>query len=330
MRIGSGLLSYEWIEDWATPPDTESGRAGWAHGGIAVTGVDEVIAFHPGEPVVLVFDLDGNLKRTWEAPVTDAHGMSIVHEGGEEFLWVADNGVKKKRQAGYEYPQGNRRGQVVKLALDGRTMLHIQVPGLDLYREGSFSPTGVAVYLESRGGNGDIWFADGYGERYVHRYDRAGTYVASLNGEGGAGPFNSPHGVWIDTRKNEPELYVADRPIQVYDIEGNFKRAFGTEFLTSPRCFATDGELLFVPELRARIAVFDDRDGFVGYLGENEEVCEIEGWPNSLDQRARPIRSTLLEAGKFNSPHGIAVDRQGNLYVTEWLIGGRFTKLARY
>jgi hypothetical protein len=36
-----------------------------------------------------------------------------------------------------------------------------------------------------------------------------------------------------------------------------------------------------------------------------------------------------LEAGKFNSPHGMAIDGEGNLYVAEWLIGGRFTKLAK-
>jgi hypothetical protein len=36
-----------------------------------------------------------------------------------------------------------------------------------------------------------------------------------------------------------------------------------------------------------------------------------------------------LEAGKFNSPHGMAIDGKGNLYVAEWLIGGRFTKLAK-
>ena len=41
------------------------------------------------------------------------------------------------------------------------------------------------------------------------------------------------------------------------------------------------------------------------------------------------IPTSLLEAGKFNSPHGLAVDANGNLYVAEWLIGGRVTKLNR-
>jgi hypothetical protein len=31
----------------------------------------------------------------------------------------------------------------------------------------------------------------------------------------------------------------------------------------------------------------------------------------------------------LNSPHTLAVDSDGNVYVAEWLIGGRVTKLAR-
>jgi hypothetical protein len=41
------------------------------------------------------------------------------------------------------------------------------------------------------------------------------------------------------------------------------------------------------------------------------------------------MRTRLLEMGKFNSPHGMAVDGAGNLDVEEWLIGGRFVKLAK-
>jgi hypothetical protein len=41
------------------------------------------------------------------------------------------------------------------------------------------------------------------------------------------------------------------------------------------------------------------------------------------------VRPTDLDPGKFNSPHGVAADEHGNLFVVEWLIGGRYTKLAK-
>ena len=45
---------------------------------------------------------------------------------------------------------------------------------------------------------GDMWIADGYGEQYVHRYNKSGDYISSINGEEGqAGPFGGPHALWI-------------------------------------------------------------------------------------------------------------------------------------
>jgi hypothetical protein len=34
-----------------------------------------------------------------------------------------------------------------------------------------------------------------------------------------------------------------------------------------------------------------------------------------------------LDQGHFNSPHSLAVDAKGRLYVSEWLIGGCYTAL---
>ena len=46
-------------------------------------------------------------------------------------------------------------------------------------------------------------------------------------------------------------------------------------------------------------------------------------------ERGGPRRVSALEEGRFNSPHGVAVDPGGSIYVAEWLIGGRYVKLAR-
>ena len=37
MRVGAGEHTYEWIDAWASIPDTASAKGGWAHPGIAVT-----------------------------------------------------------------------------------------------------------------------------------------------------------------------------------------------------------------------------------------------------------------------------------------------------
>jgi DNA-binding beta-propeller fold protein YncE len=259
--------------------------------------------------------------------------MTLAKDGDQEVLWVADNG--RKRQAGleYGYPDDTVRGQALKMDLHGNVLMSIQRPDLEVYREGVYSPTFIVVNEERLGGNGDVWVADGYGESYVHRYDKSGNYISSINGEEGqAGRFNCPHAIFVDHRHGGSELYVADRAngrVQVYDMEGGFLRSFGSDFLTTPSGFVTHGDLLVIAELRARLTVCDINDQLVCYLGDNEQVCSVEGWPNNQDEVGRIVPTSLLEPGKFNSPHGMAVDADGNLYVAEWLIGGRFTRLAK-
>lgn len=332
IAIGSGQQTYQWIENWAQIPDSDGARSGWAHPGMAVTDADEIITCHPGEPTLMVFDRDGHLLRTIPTGLVEGHGITFAKEGDTPYLWIADPGSKRRQQAAYgrEPAVG---GGVVKMTLPGEVVLALERPDLPIYREGAYSPTSVTVNEVRHGGNGDVWVADGYGQSHVHRFNAAGEYLGSINGsEGAAGAFACPHGVWIDTRKAEPELYVADRTnhrVQVYDAEGQWKRAFGADFLVSPSGFAPQGDLLVVGELHARLAVLDAEDRLVCYLGRNDAVSQMEGWPNMLDAQGVPTRTDRLEPGKFNSPHGIGVDSDGNIYVAEWLIGGRYTKLAK-
>ena len=91
----------------------------------------------------------------------------------------------------------------------------------------------------------------------------------------------------------------------------------------------THGDLMVIAELRARLAVTNMNDELLTYVGQNEQVCDVEGWPNNTNDEGQTVATSLLETGKFNSPHGLAVDAKGNLFVAEWLIGGRVIKLNR-
>jgi sugar lactone lactonase YvrE len=310
MRISGARTSYDWIDGWGKVPDTESARAGFAHTGVVVTGDGRIATFHPGDPSVLIFDRDGSLLQSWDSGIDNAHGIAIVRENGSEHLWLA----------------GNTTGRVLKFTLDGDLLLELDPPDIDAYKDAEYKPTSVAVNEERHGGNGDVWVADGYGGFLIHRYTRDGEYLSTLNGEeGDAGRFNQPHGIWIDRRKSEPEIYVADRAnkrVQVYDLDGAFKRVFGSEYMIAPSGFVTHEDLMFVVEHRgSRLTVLDIDDSLVSFLGENKGISQTEGWPN--------IPREQHVEGKFNSPHGMAADADGNLYVAEWLIGGRMIKLRK-
>ncbi len=330
--VGEGPQSYSWIDGWAQAPQPDSAAGGWAHPGAAVTRAGEIVTVHPAEPLVLFFTPDGRLVRSWRVDVTEAHGITSVGESAGERLWIADSGGKRQPGPGYPAQSAPNGGQVLELALDGRVMRRLDRPDHPAYREGRYSPTSVAVDEERLGGSGDIWVADGYGQSLVHRFRKDGTYVSSISGEeGAAGVFKTPHAVIVDRRKAEPELYVADRAnkrIQVYDLDGHFKRLVGADTLTSPSALALAGDVLVVAELRARLVLFDAEDRLLCTLGANEAACDEPGWPNRKDATGEPIRPPDLRPGLFNSPHGVAADAHGAIYVAEWLIGGRYTKLV--
>jgi hypothetical protein len=290
-------------------PIPRRGKANARTHGVAVTSGGNVIVFRQADPAVLVFDAQGVLLDTWGDRFLGAHGLTLVEEGGDETLWLTDQDS----------------GEVVKTTLGGETLLQLEAPPGSDYEGGDYAPTWVAVFEERWGGNGDVWVADGYGMNRVHRYDRAGRYLSSIDGEEGtAGAFDCPHGLWFDTRNDEPELYIADRGnrrLQVYDPTGKFKRSAGEGVLDCPCAGATYGDELYIPELCARIAVLDADDQLVRYIGRNESVCERPAWPD--------LPAGDLEAGAFNSPHSLSIDAEGSLYVVEWLIGGRITKLER-
>lgn len=59
MRVGSGKVIYQWIDNWAKIPATEDAKAAWAHPGIVATEAGEIITAHQDGSSLLLFDRQG-------------------------------------------------------------------------------------------------------------------------------------------------------------------------------------------------------------------------------------------------------------------------------
>jgi len=191
----------------------------------------------------------------------------------------------------------------------------------------------VPTWAAPNPANGDIWVTDGYGSSHIHRYSKAGRYLDTINGEEGAGQFRCPHGIAFGPDGN---LWIADRAnarIALYDAEGNYLR-HRDGVCHSPCGFGFLGDHVLVPELFTGVKILDHNLNLIDELAGNPQVRDDDldhftwppnptpGWPNwQGTDKVRP--------GFLNSPHGACFGPQGDIFVAEWIVGGRITRLTR-
>jgi len=153
-----------------------------------------------------------------------------------------------------------------------------------------------------------------------------GKWLKSFGGAGkGEGTFNTPHGLWIDDRNlAAPKLVVTDRAhntLQIFDLEGKYEKTIAGFGL--PANIDRQGDLLLVPELKARVSILDKDYKTVSQLGSDVERITADN-KNTI----RQDESKWLD-GKFVHPHDACFDLTGNIYVAEWVKTGRITKLVK-
>jgi hypothetical protein len=180
--------------------------------------------------------------------------------------------------------------------------------------EGEWNPTNVCFAPD-----GDVFVGDGYGKSFVHRFGADGAWKATLTTPGSAaGETSCPHGLWVDARKGEPTLLVADRGnhrLQRFTLDGKHL-GFETEGMRQPCHLKTRGDLLLVPDL-ASVVTLCGQDGTpVAQLGD--------GHPTTLRGKPR----TEYVPGKFIHPHGAIFLADGSILVAEWVPDGRITRLV--
>jgi len=250
---------------------------------------------------VLLFDLDGNLVRSFGAGlIAWPHDVYVDHEDN---VWVAD-------AVGYApVPEG--WGHVVlKFSPEGELLMTLGQRGVagdgpDTFRK----PTAVVVAPE-----GDIFVADGHGSaagqpvnNRIVRFSASGEYKLEF-GVGGtaAGQINEPHALAMDS---QGRLFVADRGnsrILIFDQDGNHLATW-TQFGRPSGLYIDRDDVLYVAdsESNTRRNPGWARGIRIGRVADGVVTAFI------LDPEPDPDNSGT------SGPEGVAVDMNGNVYGAE-------------
>ena len=300
--VGQGERSFEWVRGWGG--EVAGGGLGSTHGCVLVDRAGRILANTDTEQAVVVFSPAGERESAWGKDLAGGlHGMALVEEGGEEFLYLAHIG----------------RHQVLKATLEGEILWSVGWPEESkLYAsESEYLPTSVAVRPD-----GGFYVADGYGKSWIHQYDAERRYVRSFGGPGSEpGKLSTPHGIFLDQRGSEPVLLVADREngrLQSFDLDGKFLAVVASD-LKRPCHVHRRGRELVVPELAGGVVLLGEKNEFLARLGENADPTKRANHGVPPEQWAD---------GQFLSPHCAAFGPGGEVYVLDWNASGRLSKLA--
>lgn len=305
-RTGNGEWIYEVLSGWGELP---KGIAfGGTHGGIACDNAGHVYVCTQSATGVIVYDSSGKFIQSIAHDFPEIH--SIVHsaEGDNEYFYCTV-------LAGT--PRDNCL--LIKMTTDGRVVQRITAP-----QEAGFqAPDEWRLTAAVVDQQGSIYAANGYGDSRMFKFDKSGNYVKSFSRLGAAdGECNCCHGLAIDIRYDQPLLLVCDREnlrLSHFDLDGRFVGHIANQ-LRRPCQVSFWGDYIVVSELLGRATILDRNNTPISFLGDNPQRAQ---WANyDLDPESIPINM-------FSAPHGCYIDKESNIYISDWNRSGRVTKLVR-
>jgi len=255
----------------------------------AVNSRDEVHIFSRGDHPLTIWDRDGNFISSWGERTFSANPHGIYIAPNDN-VWLVDRDF----HIATEYsPDGKPL----------RTLGEKLAPS-PAYIGGPFNmPSGLAVAP-----NGEIFVSDGYGGHRVHKFSASGELLKSWGKQGtGPGEFALLHNVWVDSRSR---VFICDREnnrLQIFDDQGGFLEEW------------TD---LWMP---GDLWIRDE----VVYVVEQGGSSGVSVWTLDGELITRWRGNEGAGKGMLLGGHGICVDSEGSIYVTEIGEGQRVSKFAR-
>jgi sugar lactone lactonase YvrE len=299
---------YSTVEDWGTLPDgrewgstsavypTNDGKHIW----VAERCGANVCVGSDADPVLL-FDLDGNLVRSFGAGlIAWPHGIFV---DSEDNVWIAD-------AVGYA-PVPDGWGHVVyKFSPDGELLMTIGRKGEGgSGNETLRKPCDVLVAP-----NGNIFIADGHGSgpgepvnNRIVKYSSNGTYLMEFGIPGSDhGELNEPHALAMDS---QGRLFIGDRAnsrIQIFDQEGEHVDTW-YQFGRPSGLFIDKNDILYSAdsESNARRNKGFKRGIRIG--------SAIDGFVTAFIPDPEPDQDN----SGTSAAEGVAVDAMGNVYGAE-------------
>jgi DNA-binding beta-propeller fold protein YncE len=225
------------------------------------------------------YDASGKVAITFGAKMfVRPHGVTVDNDGN---VWVTDGvGIA---------PKDGKPGKgqtVMKFSPEGKVLMTLGTPGVTGVDGSHFNAPSDALIAP----NGDIFVADGHGEKTnarIVKFSKGGKFIKTWGKEGkGQGEFDEPHGLAMDSTGR---LFVADRAnsrIQIFDQDGKFLaewRQFGR-----PSGVAIDkNDVIYVadsqsgeqlnPGFKQGIRVGSAKDGKVtAYIPETKDLGSLE------------------------------------------------------
>lgn len=261
---------------------------------------------------IIIMNSEGKLIKHWTLNLNKTHGLSITKDkDGKEVLFITDNG-------GGEY-------SVFKTDLDGKVLMKLGYPKESgkYKRRQQYRPATVLC-----ADNGDFYVLDGYGLSYIIQYNHKGEYIRIFGGNIGKGDAQllkwGPHGGVIDNRDpKKATLLIAcsDRQrLKRFSMTGDYIETIPLPG-ANPRDIVIHNDHLFIPHLSSNWPKQRNVPGYVSILDKDDKVVSnIGGTKPKYEKETLQKMEHLGET--FMHPHALTMDKDGNLYVAQWMSKG--------